>query len=239
MRRSMEQVRAVPRWGWGFGLLFLALEYGIYRLGGVLSVVLGTASHAFSCKIPAIDDRIPLVPAFVTVYLFSYVFWVWGTATVSLTGRRNFLNYIAGLSLAYGVGFLFFVFLPTCMDRGEEGLLELGRGPGVFIRMLGIVYAADGGEKAFNLFPSYHCITSVCCYLGVRKRREISRWFRAFSLIMTVLISLSTVLTKQHYFLDVIGGVGFAVLCFALIRKLDPGKRAAGEGMDPEDRLRQ
>lgn len=233
MSRFWERVRKIPWWGWAFGLLFLALEYGVYRLGALLSVLLGTASRAFSCSIPGIDDLIPLLPAFIVVYLFSYVFWVCGTAAVSLTGRRNFINYLVGLSLAYAVGFLFFVFLPTYMDRTAEGLMEQGSRPGPFNWALGIVYAADGGEKGFNLFPSYHCLTSVCCYLGVRKRPEISRGFRRYSLIMAVLICLSTLLTKQHYFLDAAGGAGIAVLCHALICRLDPGKRAAGEQPDP------
>lgn len=230
MRRFLDRVRAVPLWGWGFGLLLLALEYGLYRLGAFLSVTLGMASHAFPCKLPAIDDRIPVIPVFVLIYLFSYVFWICGPAAVSLTGRRNFVNFIAGLSLAFGVGFLFFVFLPTCMDRAEEGLLETVGKPGLFRRILGIVYAADGGERGVNLFPSYHCLASVCCYLGVRKRPEISRGYRIYSLVMTVLISLSAVLTKQHYLADAAGGVGIAVLCSALVRRLDPGKRAAEKG---------
>lgn len=227
MRRLAERVRAIPLWGWGFGLLFLALEYGLYRLGAWLSIVLGTASYSFPCRLPGIDDRIPLVPVFVVVYVFSYVYWVCGTAAVTLTGRRNFINYIAGLSLAYAVGFLFFVFLPTYMDRTAEGLTELGSG--AFSRMLKFIYAADGGERGFNLFPSYHCLTSVCCYLGVRKRPEISRGFRIYSLVMAILISLSAVLTKQHYLVDAAGGVGIAFLCFLAARRWDPGKRAEEE----------
>ena len=228
-----KRVQAIPRRGWGVGLLFLAQEYAVYRAGAFLSRLLGTESYAFSCKIPVIDDGIPLMPVFVIVYLFAYVFWVCGTAAVFLTDRRNTVNYLAGLSLAYAVGFLFFVFLPTVMDRAAEGLMVTGNRSGVFRWLLGIVYAADGGEKGNNLFPSYHCLTSVCCYLGVRGRPEISRGFRVYSLVMAVLISLSAVLTKQHYFLDVIGGVGIAIICFKVIRRLDPGKRA--ERKTPEE----
>ena len=49
---------------------------------------------------------------------------------------------------------------------------------------------------AFNLFPSYHCLISTYCYLGVRKQPEISRGFRIYSLVMAALIGLSTLLTK-------------------------------------------
>lgn len=239
MRRFAERVRAIPRWGWAFGLLYLALEYGLYRLGAYFSIRLGTASYAFSCKIPVIDDRIPLSPVFVIIYLFSYVFWVCGTSAAALTGRKNFINYIAGLSLAYGIGFLFFVFLPTCMDRTQEGLMELVDQPGVFRRILGIVYAADGGERAYNLFPSYHCLAGIYGYLGVHRRMEISRGYRIYSLVMTVLISLSTVLTKQHYFLDVAGGVVIALLSYGLVKRWDPGKRATGEETGGADPLRE
>ena len=236
MERFWERVRAVPWWGWGFGLLCLALQYGLYRLGAYLSAALGTARCAFPCCLPVIDGLIPLAPPFILVYLFAYVFWICGPAAVSLTGRRNSINHLAGLFLAYAVGFLFFLFLPTCMDRAEEGLLEMGSRPGLCRRLLGIVYAADGGEKAFNLFPSYHCLTSVSCYLGVRKRQEISRGYRIYSLVMAILISLSTLLTKQHYFLDAVGGAGIALLCHTLADRWDPGKGAAEKGQASEDR---
>lgn len=230
MSRFLERVKAVPRWGWGFGLLYFALQYGMYRLGHFLSRVLGTIAYAFPCKIPMLDDLIPIVPVFAVIYLYSYVFWICGPIAVSLTGKRHFVNYITGLSLAYIIGFLFFVFLPTYMDRSEEGLMELGSRPGLFNWFLGLIYSADGSERAFNLFPSYHCLISTYCYLGVRRRPEISRGFRIYSLVMAILISLSTVFTKQHYVIDIPGGVGIALLCYVLIDRLDPGGRLEKRG---------
>ena len=144
---------------------------------------------------------------------------------MSLTKKRNFVNYICGLSLAYLIGFLFFVFLPTYMDRTAEGLMEAAKQPGIFNAMLATIYAADGSEYAFNLFPSYHCLISLYCYLGVRGQEEISRGFQIYSLVMVVLICLSTVLTKQHYVIDMVGGFGIAFFCYNLMGRLDPGKR--------------
>lgn len=221
----LSRLRAVPWWGWALGIAYFILQYGMYRLGAWLSVVIGTVSYAFECKIPLIDDLIPIVPVFSLPYLFSYVFWIFGPIAVSLTKKRNFVNYITGLSLAYVIGFLFFVFLPTYMDRVKEGLMEFSGGSGPFDRLLAVIYAADGSERAFNLFPSYHCLISLYCYLGVRKQPEISRGFRIYSLIMTVLICLSTVLTKQHYIIDIAGGLAISVLCYLLIGRLDPGRK--------------
>ena len=225
MKWFIGRIKAVPRWGWVFGFVYFALQYGMYRLGDALSRVLGTIAWAYECKIPAIDDLIPIVPAFAVIYLFSYVFWICGPIAVSLTKRRNFINYIIGLSLAYFIGFLCFVFMPTYMDRTKEGIMAVSQQPGFFNRMLDMIYSADGSDLAFNLLPSYHCMISLYCYLGVRGQPEISRGFRAYSLIMTLLISLSTVLTKQHYFIDIIGGWAISIACYALVNRLDPGSK--------------
>ena len=227
MKKLIEKLRAVPRRGWVFGIVYFALQYGMYRLAELLSRLLGTTARAFACKIPLIDDAIPIVPAFAVVYLLSYLFWISGPVVVSLTKRRNFVNYIAGLSLAYVVGFLFFVFMPTCMDRAQEGLMEAAARPGIFNGMLRVIYAADGSNLAFNLFPSYHCLISAYCWLGVRRQPEISRGYQAFALGMAILISLSTVLTKQHYFVDIPGGWAIALGCYWLMERLDPGKKWA------------
>jgi membrane-associated phospholipid phosphatase len=190
--------------------------------------VLGTISGAICPKIPVIDDLIPIIPVFAVFYLFSYVFWICGPIAASLTKKRNFINYIVGLSAAYVMGFLFFVFAPTYMDRASEGLMEQAMKPGFFNGLLATIYAADGSNLAFNLFPSYHCLISLYCYLGVRKQPEISRGFRAYSLIMTILICLSTVFTKQHYFIDIVGGLVISIICYNIINRINPGKKYSG-----------
>ena len=130
MKRVLNRIKQIPWWGWFFGFLYFGLQYGMYRLGELLSRVFGTVSYAFECKIPLIDDLIPIIPAFVIIYLFSYVFWICAPIAVSLTGKRHFTNYITGLSLAYIIGFLFFVFVPTYMDRVKENLMEVAQTPG-------------------------------------------------------------------------------------------------------------
>lgn len=221
----IEQIKKIPWWGWVLGFVYFGLQYGMYRLGDFLSRVLGTISGAICPKIPVIDDLIPIIPVFAVIYLFSYVFWICGPIAASLTKKRNFINYIVGLSAAYVMGFLFFVFAPTYMDRASEGLMEQAMKPGFFNGLLATIYAADGSNLAFNLFPSYHCLISLYCYLGVRKQPEISRGFRAYSLIMAILICFSTVFTKQHYFIDIVGGLGISIICYNIINRIDPGKK--------------
>jgi membrane-associated phospholipid phosphatase len=227
MNRLWEKIKKIPTYGWILAFVYFGLQYGMYRLGDYLSRVIGTIDRAWECKVPFIDDKIPLIPIFVVIYLFSYVFWICGPLAVSLTKKAHFKNYIIGLSMAYVAGFLFFVFLPTYMDRAKEGLMGFAGKPGLLNALLATVYGADGGTKAFNLFPSYHCLISIYCYLGVRKQPEISKGFKIYSLVMAILISLSTVFTKQHYFLDVPGGIGISLICYWIVNKWDPAKEFA------------
>ena len=229
MEKLVRRIKEIPAYGWIFGFAYFALQYGMYRLADFLSRVTGTYERAFVPKIPFIDDRIPLIPFFIVIYIFSYLFWIFGPVIASLTDKRNFKNYLTGLSAAYIIGFLIFVFFPTYMDRASEGLMEISSGSGCFNGLLSAIYNADGGTKAFNLFPSYHCLISLYCYLGIRKRPEVSLGIRAYSLIMTLLICCSTVFTKQHYFIDIVGGLSISILCYIIVQKLDPAgaKRAA------------
>lgn len=222
----INKVKSIKWWGWALGLVYFALQYGMYRFGNYLSEVFGTKANAWCPKIPAIDDMIHVVPIFVTIYVFSYVFWICAPAAVSLTKKSNLVNYIVGLSAAYIIGFLIFTFLPSYMDRTAEGLMNYtANGGDIFGRMLASVYAADGSNIAFNLFPSYHCMISAYCYLGVRKQPEISKGFQMYSLIMAILICMSTQLTKQHYILDMVGGLSIAIICYLVVQKINPGKR--------------
>ncbi|MBR7082031.1 MAG: phosphatase PAP2 family protein [Oscillospiraceae bacterium] len=230
----IAKIKRIPVWGWIIGFVYFGLQYGMYRLAELISRLTGTVEYAFVPKIPFIDDRIPIIAVFAVIYLFSYVFWICGPIAASLTKRENFINYIIGLSAAYIIGFLIFIFAPTYMDRAAEGLMDAAAKPGVFNGLLNMIYSNDGSALAFNLFPSYHCLISLYCYLGVRKQPEISVGFRAYSLIMTVLICLSTVFTKQHYAIDIVGGLAISIVCYIVTERLDPGGKIVARRRDKE-----
>ena len=225
MNYLRNRIKAIPAYGWILGVVYFGLQYGMYRLANWISALMGTKAWAFVPKIPFIDDHIPVVSIFVVIYVFSYVFWIFGPIIASLTEKENFINYIIGLSAAYIIGFLIFTFLPTYMDRTAEGLMEIAARPGLFNQMLATVYNSDGSDLAFNLFPSYHCLISLYCYLGIRGRTEVSKGIRVYSLVMAILICMSTVLTKQHYFIDIIGGLSISIICYIVMQKINPGSR--------------
>ncbi len=232
--RLVTLIKRIPLYGWIFGAVYFGLQYGMYRMADWITRLTGTINYAWCPKIPCIDDNIPVFAPFVVIYLFSYVFWICGPIAVSVTDKKHFINYIIGLSAAYVVGFLIFVFGPTYMDRNAEHLMEIAARPGFFNGLLATVYGNDGSDVAFNLFPSYHCLISLYCYLGVRHRPEVALWFRIYSLVMTVLICLSTVFTKQHYFMDMPAGLLISVVCYAVVGKLNPGEKMMDQNPNPK-----
>ena len=69
-------------------------------------------------------------------------------------------------------------------------------------------------EEAFRLisadFIAIHCLTSWFCYIAVRKNKNIPKPYVWFSLLFAISVCISTLTTKQHVIVDVIGGVGLA-----------------------------
>lgn len=221
MERTTKSLKDIPRYGWLIAIGLFVMDTASYYFGTLFSRLLGTISWQIAPKIPVIDDNIPFIAILVIPYLLSYAFWVVGAAFVSLTDKKNYTDFIVSMCLAYTIGFLFFALMPTYIDRLAEGALSRAEGPGLLPFLLRMTYNSDGGRYGFNLFPSFHCMISVFCYLGIRKRTEVSKGIRIYTLVSTIVICLSTVCIKQHYILDVFGGIGLAIACFAAVKKFN------------------
>ncbi len=215
----LKKIKLIPKNAFIFSGIYFLFQSIMYWLGPFLSKVFNITNHIL--KIDAIDDKIPFIPVFIIIYVFSYIFWFFSHAIVCITSKKNFINYVIGLSLAFLIGFVIFVIFPTYMNRVDEGLILYSNGNNVFSKLYKFVYIFDGNERAINLFPSYHCLVSLYCYLGVRKQKKISKVYKVYSFIMTILICLSTLFTKQHYIIDVMGGILLSLLCYIIVDKLN------------------
>ena len=98
--------KAIPWWGWVLGVALFIFQRALYSIGVSLSEMIGTADHAVLLKIPMIDDAYPFVPVFVIIYLYAFIYWLCAPAVVSLTPKRNIVNYLIGFVIALGVMFV-------------------------------------------------------------------------------------------------------------------------------------
>ena len=211
----------VKLYGVIIGLVTAVLQHGIYLLANEIAGWIGIPP--FLPKIEAIDDLIPIVAVFVFPYVWSYLYWAMAPMAVSKCDFRHFLDYLASYLFACLAGALVLIFAPTYMDRVAEGLYDYSK-TDFASKLLRFWYSLDGGERAYNLLPSFHCINSTISYLGVAGRKEIPKWFRVYSLVITILIYFSTVFVKQHFVMDVFAGILIAGVAFWICKKTEAGR---------------
>ena len=151
------------------------------------------------------DLKVPVIPWFIYIYLGCFLFWIVNYIMVGRLDRDHFYRFVTADIMSRLVCGIFFFLMPTTNIRpviDGNSLSEI---------LMRFVYSVD---QPSNLFPSIHCLVSWFCYVGIRGRKEIPAWYRAFSCFFAIMVMVSTQVTKQHYIIDVIGGVVLAELMY-------------------------
>ena len=159
-----------------------------------------------------VDRSIPFVPEFLVIYFGCYVFWAVNYILSAMQDRRSVYQFFTGDFISRCVCLVSFLAFPTTNTR------PLITGSGLWNQAALWLYSIDAAD---NLFPSIHCLVSWFCYLGIRGRKEIPRWYQSVSMVIALLVFASTLLTKQHVIVDVAGGILLADFCFFIGRKTD------------------
>lgn len=200
--------KILPRYAFFSLMACFILNCTIYWL----TMYLGQGAVHYDLTLP-LDKAVPFRPAWVSVYVLSYPFWIvsyWITAAKS--SKCFWFRFVtADLTAKIVCGIIFLLF-PTTNVRPEIA------GDGLWQQLMALVYSAD---QPVNLFPSLHCLMSLFSYLGVRKAEGTPGAYKVGTLIFAVLIFLSTQFTKQHYIVDIFGAVAVAFLCYVAAMKTD------------------
>lgn len=166
---------------WSFGYLGI----GAWNAGRPASVLPWDPIHAF-----------PFASVFVIPYLSAYVLPL--LAIAFLRERKALRAFAAVVVVTILASALCFAFWSLTIDRPDIGAASLSD------RALAALYAAD---HPVNLFPSLHVSLSFLFAAAVGYARP--RW-RGWALAWAALIAVSTLFTRQHYLVDVLGGVVLA-----------------------------
>ncbi len=175
----------------------LILYIGGYLIVNYLSV--GREAHTLEL---ALDRVIPFFPWFVIPYLFVYIaaFLPYFFIKDHIKFRSVALTYTITTLLAYTIFLLF----PVIMNR-PSGISTHGIGV-----VVGLIYAID---FPYNSFPSLHVMYAFLPAFMLLKDYKVAG---SITLFMAILIALSTVFIKQHYVLDVVGGIVLAGMGYGL-----------------------
>ena len=154
-----------------------------------------------------IDQFVPFLPWTIVIYLGCFLFWAANYVLCAIQEKSERDRFFCADILAKGICFCFFVLIPTTNIRPEI------TGETMWDTSMKLLYQVDAAD---NLFPSIHCIVSWFCWIGVRNRKNIFLIYRAFSLVMAVAVCISTLTTRQHVIVDVVGGILLAEISYLL-----------------------
>lgn len=167
-----------------------------------------------------IDRQIPVIPAFVSVYFFFFIFAVGNYILFAHLGKkRAYQMVLTDIISKLVCGICFFV-IPTTNVR------PVNYGSGFWSSALGFLYQID---PPVNLFPSIHCLVSWICFIGVRSSKKLPLWYRIVTCILALLICFSTLATRQHVIADVFSAIALAEVVHFLVCRMKWAERLGAD----------
>lgn len=196
--------RIVPGYGWIPLLVAVTFNLTVYFVSRIIAGE--WVHHNIESRF---DKLIPLVPPTVAIYLGCYLFWIVNYMLIACQNKKEVCQFFAGDFISRIICFICYLAYPTTNTRPALGA------NGFWEQVMGGLYAVDAAD---NLFPSIHCLVSWFCFIGLLGKKTVPFWYKAASFIMASLVCISTLTTKQHVILDVIGGVLLAEVCLRIGR---------------------
>lgn len=144
-------------------------------------------------------DIFPIWPIWVLPYVLCYALWLAGVIWIILkTEDRLFRAFLAACIFTFTFGVIIFIFVPTYVKPASLP------GNDIFTVLLRTLHENWG---RYDAFPSGHIYVTTLLTLFLIRRYPRHRLL--WGLIL-VIISFSTLFTRQHYILDVLGGYAVA-----------------------------
>ena len=159
----------------------------------------------------ALDDQIAIYSPAILIYIGA--FFQWFNCMIIVCRQKIELVYRIASAIMIGsiIGFLAFIIYPTAIHRPEI------IGTSIFDSLLRLIYSVD---NIICACPSFHCFCSTIVILILYKCEGIKISTKCFNVIFSLLVYISTLLTKQHVIIDVPFGILLAFVAMSLSNKI-------------------
>ena len=144
------------------------------------------------------------------IYFGCYIFWIINYILIYRRSREYAYRFFVADFLSRIVCLVFFLCYPTTLVRPAV------EGEGIFYDAIRFLYKIDAPT---NLFPSIHCLVSWFCFIGIISDIKIPKWYKVMSFLIALAVFVSTLTTRQHVIVDVVGGVVLAQICYLIAQK--------------------
>jgi membrane-associated phospholipid phosphatase len=175
------------------------LIFSMFMLGYTLFYIypnIRPPFQPFYLPLLSIDQSIPLIPWTCLIYLSDYLLFL--VVVVMVTDAETYRRLSRRCFFTLALCGTFFLFFPTRYPRPEY--------PVVSNTLVAFVMSViSNADTPTNCFPSMHVALTGVATWSLRNRSP--RVFGSF-VLWSLAIFVSTLTTKQHYFLDVMGGIG-------------------------------
>jgi len=197
------------RWIPAYGLLTLIAGFTVNSVVYWGTQMLMASSYHYDFT-SSLDRKVPFIKEWIVIYIGCYIFWAVNYVLIAREGKEKCYRFATADVMSRLICAVFFIMIPTTNARpvvvGSDFCSWLVR----------YVYMTD---PATNLFPSIHCMVSWFRFIGIRKSKKIPVWYKIVSCAIAVTICLSTQFTKQHYMIDIAGGILIAEVCFFIANR--------------------
>ena len=174
-------------------LLTKLVEGNPYLVGGIID-------KAIPFNIWAI---IPYCSWYILLLLVPYILYI--------KDRNNFIKYSIAYIIVVMIAVVIFVLIPTTVDRP----IVTGNNPLELVTRF--IFWVD--TPVLNCFPSLHCAISCLWFLYISYSKYTNNLEKIFIPLISVIIMISTLVIKQHVFIDLVVGDSLAILAFILLNK--------------------
>lgn len=160
-----------------------------------------------------IDQYIPFNEYFVIPYLLWFAFIAFGFAYFIFIDQEGFQRTAFYLFTGMMISLLIYLIFPN----GQDLRVELNN-ENVFQILVGFIYSIDSPT---NVCPSIHVYNSLMMSISLMKSQKMKEHHMLciFIIVLTFFICASTVLIKQHAFVDMIAAIVLALIIYGIGKK--------------------
>lgn len=184
-------------------LIIIIFQSILYTLSKVFCIT----PHLIGNKI---DEYIPFILIFIIPYVFWYLMLFIMPYKMYQKDKTNFYKYTITTVITVIIANIIFIIYPTIVNRPEL------TGNNILVKITNLIYQID--TPALNCFPSLHCAFSMLFILHICTSKKQTKSFKIFTLISSILVMASTLLIKQHVFIDLVAGDLLATIVYLIIK---------------------
>lgn len=148
-----------------------------------------------------IDKAVPFNKYFIVFYVSWYIYIGVAITYYIVRDEKRYFKLLWGMNVGMITCFIVYFFFQTTVIRPEV------YGNDIFAGMVRIIY---GRDNPFNCFPSIHVFESILIGIYVNRDSSLKISAKLLSSFFAIMISISTLYVKQHYFYDAVAGIALA-----------------------------